>query len=189
MQQVHRCNELCELQVHDIKLNCVPYFIPHFKVHLDGCKGWQSKVGNEGPHKSVSFHLIWLHLMIFWCDSAKAMSMKSMSKMFLKWTWALTCSDGSHSLKPNWVILWRMMTLFSCILCQMEHCIPSAQWLMILSKASSPNSASVLDSRQCTPHIASNVGVHSIVLCMLPLESAGYWVGYTGGEVGLLGSM
>lgn len=53
-----RCVELCELQARDIRQDCVgppPYYIPHFKVHLDGCKGWQSKAGYDGPRESTCF--------------------------------------------------------------------------------------------------------------------------------------
>jgi hypothetical protein len=61
---VQRCVELCELQVHDIKTDCVspaPYYIPHFKVHLDGRKGWQSKAGYDSPRES-KFLLFVVHL-------------------------------------------------------------------------------------------------------------------------------
>jgi hypothetical protein len=56
---LYRNIELCELQVQDIRMGCVgpaPYYIPHFKVHLDGRKGWQSKAGYDGPRESAVFH-------------------------------------------------------------------------------------------------------------------------------------
>jgi hypothetical protein len=55
---LYRNIELCELQVQDIKFGCVgpaPYYIPHFKVHLDGRKGWQNKAGYDGPRESAVF--------------------------------------------------------------------------------------------------------------------------------------
>jgi hypothetical protein len=44
--------ELCGLQRRDIEFGLrapAPYFTPHFRVTLENRKGWQSKVGQDGP--------------------------------------------------------------------------------------------------------------------------------------------
>jgi hypothetical protein len=40
----------------DLKEGCVgpaPYYIPHFKVHLENRKGWQKEKGYDGPRTSA----------------------------------------------------------------------------------------------------------------------------------------
>lgn len=52
-----RCFELLSLQAMDLKNGCVgpaPYYIPHFKVHLENRKGWQKEKGYDGPRTSAS---------------------------------------------------------------------------------------------------------------------------------------
>jgi hypothetical protein len=41
----------------DLEDGCVgpaPYYIPHFKVHLENRKGWQKEKGYDGPRTSAS---------------------------------------------------------------------------------------------------------------------------------------
>ena len=41
----------------DLEEGCVGpalYYIPHFKVHLENCKGWQKEKGYDGPRTSAS---------------------------------------------------------------------------------------------------------------------------------------
>ncbi|KAF8798245.1 hypothetical protein BYT27DRAFT_7264839 [Phlegmacium glaucopus] len=50
-----RCFELLSLQAGDIKNGCIgpaPYYIPHFKIHLENRKGWQKEKGYDGPRTS-----------------------------------------------------------------------------------------------------------------------------------------
>ena len=52
-----RCFELLSLQARDLEDECVrpaPYYIPHFKVHLENRKGWQKEKGYDGPRTSAS---------------------------------------------------------------------------------------------------------------------------------------
>jgi hypothetical protein len=52
-----RCFELLSLQARDLEDGCVgpaPYYIPHFKVHLENRKGWQKEKGYDGPRTSAS---------------------------------------------------------------------------------------------------------------------------------------
>ena len=54
-QLLTRCFELLTLQARDIVEGCrgpAPYYIPHFKVHLENRKGWQKDKGYEGPRTS-----------------------------------------------------------------------------------------------------------------------------------------
>jgi hypothetical protein len=47
--------ELTGLQERDIVYGCegpAPYFHPYFKVHLENHKGWQCKLGHDGPLES-----------------------------------------------------------------------------------------------------------------------------------------
>ncbi|KAK0478832.1 hypothetical protein IW261DRAFT_1337060, partial [Armillaria novae-zelandiae] len=49
--------ELCSLQAHNIDWGlqgAAPYHVLYFRVHLDGCKGWQNKQGWDGPLESMS---------------------------------------------------------------------------------------------------------------------------------------
>ncbi|KAF8797576.1 hypothetical protein BYT27DRAFT_7228935 [Phlegmacium glaucopus] len=50
-----RCFELLSLQAGDIENGCIgpaPYYIPHFKIHLENRKGWQKEKGYDGPRTS-----------------------------------------------------------------------------------------------------------------------------------------
>ncbi|PBK81550.1 hypothetical protein ARMGADRAFT_1048794 [Armillaria gallica] len=52
--------ELCGLQACDIEWDLqgpAPYNVPYFRVHLDGCKGWQSKQGWDGPLESNYYNI------------------------------------------------------------------------------------------------------------------------------------
>lgn len=47
--------ELTGLQARDIVYDCegpAPFFHPYFKVHLENRKGWQRKLGHDGPLES-----------------------------------------------------------------------------------------------------------------------------------------
>lgn len=47
--------ETCGLQARDVIRDCVgqpPHYFPHFKVHLENRKGWQSKQGYDAPLES-----------------------------------------------------------------------------------------------------------------------------------------
>ena len=55
MQVSFRNFELTGLQARDIVYGCegpAPYFYPYFKVHLESRKGWQRKLGHNGPLES-----------------------------------------------------------------------------------------------------------------------------------------
>ena len=68
---LYRNIKLCELLVQDIKFGCIglaPYYIPHFKVHLDGRKGWQNTAGYDGdttPYGSAPLDRLPTHTPIF----------------------------------------------------------------------------------------------------------------------------
>ncbi|PBK88145.1 hypothetical protein ARMGADRAFT_1034115 [Armillaria gallica] len=52
--------ELCGLQARDIEWDLqgpVLYNVPYFRVHLDGCKGWQSKQGWDSPLESNYYNI------------------------------------------------------------------------------------------------------------------------------------
>ncbi|KAF8798601.1 hypothetical protein BYT27DRAFT_7122783 [Phlegmacium glaucopus] len=56
----HRNFELTGLQARDIMYGFegpAPYFHPYFKVHLENRKGWQRKLGHDGPLESNTYNI------------------------------------------------------------------------------------------------------------------------------------
>ena len=57
IKPLFRCFELLSLQAMDLEDGCVgpaPYYISHFKVHLENRKCWQREKGYDGPRTSAS---------------------------------------------------------------------------------------------------------------------------------------
>ncbi|KAF8969697.1 hypothetical protein BDZ97DRAFT_1794723 [Flammula alnicola] len=52
-----RCFELLSLQARDLKENCFPNYIPHFKVELLDRKGWQHEKGYDGPREACMYDI------------------------------------------------------------------------------------------------------------------------------------